>query len=357
MPEISKVDARELIQQTFNAFSGFLERNEHKLRGRQFDNVSFFLSNFTDWRRIVGRADIMNDLFRNLDAESYNYLLQQCFELADLYRLSTRDRLVGAVVKYGVAEVGSVTPTGISVENVSVPESGVAIQQNAAAPRSWRNNGNGTFTAEGGATLGGLFGGNWRERSGWPDGRVPEILRVGETVGRNDLLIRHFDDNLAVPIVSRFGEYALACIRAFIIHNVAYPVRRVSDSAVAAFFAEYGVELIVNDLSGDKFDATIINLPQGRTGRIAAVREWGRARVDAARDFKRAGVDAVRNWRRRAGTTQNYNSETSEHIFIGNPIIDRDGNTLSGVFMPDIENTVRRELVGRMSSFWLGSWF
>jgi len=98
MPEISKVDARELIQQTFNAFSGFLERNEHKLRGRRFDNVSFFLSNFTDWRRIVGRTDIMNDLFRNLDAESYNYLLQQCYELADLYRLSTRDRLVGARV-------------------------------------------------------------------------------------------------------------------------------------------------------------------------------------------------------------------------------------------------------------------
>jgi len=217
-----------------------------------------------------------------------------------LYRLSTRDRLVGAVVKYGVAEVESVTPTGISVVNASLPESGVAIQQNAAAPRSWRNNGNGTFTAEGGATLGGLFGGNWRERSGWPDGRVPESLRVGETVGRNELLIRHFDDNLAVPIVSRFGEYALACIRAFIVHNVAYPVRRVSDSEVIAFFAEYGVELIVNDLSGDKFDAVILNLPHGRTGRIAAVREWGRAGFEAARDWKRAGVDAVRDWRRRA---------------------------------------------------------
>jgi len=141
-------------------------------------------------------------------------------------------------------------------------------------------------------------------------------------------------------VSTNYKTALFACIRAFIIHNVAYPVRRVSDSEVAAFFAEYGVELIVNDLSGDKFDATVINLPQGRTRRFDAVREWGRAGFEAARDWKRAGVDAVRDWRRRAGTTQNYNSETSEHIFIGNPIIDRDGNTLSGVFMPDTDNTV-----------------
>ena len=48
MSVISKDNARALIEETFNAFSGFLERNDHKLRRRQFDNISFFLNNFSD---------------------------------------------------------------------------------------------------------------------------------------------------------------------------------------------------------------------------------------------------------------------------------------------------------------------
>ena len=47
----------------------------------------------------------------------------------------------------------------------------------------WIDNGDGTFTAEEGDTLYGLYGDNWREESGFGD-RDPGSLQVGETVGK-----------------------------------------------------------------------------------------------------------------------------------------------------------------------------
>ena len=48
--------------------------------------------------RILANPGLSNELFNGLDAESYNYLLRQCNELADLYDLPTKRRLKGAVI-------------------------------------------------------------------------------------------------------------------------------------------------------------------------------------------------------------------------------------------------------------------
>ncbi|MCL2381778.1 MAG: hypothetical protein FWC64_09350 [Treponema sp.] len=104
MSTLNKADARGLIEGTFNEFTRFLERNAGLLRDRRTPfTLTSLLWDLGDWKD-TGRADIRDYLFRDLSADGYNYLLRQCSELADIYQLSTRDRLRGASVENAVEE-------------------------------------------------------------------------------------------------------------------------------------------------------------------------------------------------------------------------------------------------------------
>ena len=89
MPAVSVLEAQELIMDTYNAYSKSLRLNK--------DNPStpfFYARNgLADLERILANPGLSNELFNGLDAESYNYLLRQCNELADLYALPTKRRL------------------------------------------------------------------------------------------------------------------------------------------------------------------------------------------------------------------------------------------------------------------------
>ena len=99
MSTISKDEARNLIEQTFADFISFLRRNK-----KAFSNPSMpyafraLIMDLPEWAS-AENPDDMDYLFEDLSAESYNYLLEQCFKLANGYRLSTRDRLAGATVE------------------------------------------------------------------------------------------------------------------------------------------------------------------------------------------------------------------------------------------------------------------
>jgi len=50
---------------------------------------------FLEWERVLNNSSLRNELFQELDEEGYNYLLDKCSELANLYNLSTKNRLMG----------------------------------------------------------------------------------------------------------------------------------------------------------------------------------------------------------------------------------------------------------------------
>jgi len=305
---ISVTEAQKLMFATFNEFKKILSLNRQNSSGP----FHLLIHTLPEWEEILARPALPSELFEELDTESYNYLLGKCYELADLYHLSTRDRLAGAVVKYGVAEVEPVTPTSISVGNTSLPEAEIVVQQNVVATSRWIDNGNGTFTAKSRATLYGLFGREWPALSGWPVNRDPGSLHAGETVGRNDALIGDFDENLGVLIKANFGGETLANIRNYIVQNVAYPIRRDSINEIATFFAQHGIALADIDVSGNEFNATVINLPQERTRRFDAVRGWGRAGFEAARD---SFTDVIsRRWSSFTNNLFNRNSTPEDNI-------------------------------------------
>jgi len=92
-------EARDLIERTFNEFIRLLEQSLDLLRDRHIPYPLISLPGYLhDWKSCEGE-DVRNYLFKDLNAESYNYLLQQCFKLANGYQLSTRDRLAGATVE------------------------------------------------------------------------------------------------------------------------------------------------------------------------------------------------------------------------------------------------------------------
>ena len=96
MSVISINDAQDLIMKTFKAFSSDLRRNRYNSQGT-YPQLSHTLN---DWERILARGEFPNELFKDFDAESYNYLLDKCHELADLYQLPTRNELEGKRVVY-----------------------------------------------------------------------------------------------------------------------------------------------------------------------------------------------------------------------------------------------------------------
>ena len=106
-------EARELIERTFDEYTRFLQRNLRLTRDRRTPfTLTSLLWDLGDWQN-TARADIRNYLFRGLSADGYNYLLRQCSELADIYRLSTRGRLAGANVEN--QETSGIEPMSIQL--------------------------------------------------------------------------------------------------------------------------------------------------------------------------------------------------------------------------------------------------
>ena len=99
MPAVPPSEARYLIEQTFNDFTRFLQRNKHLARDPKTPyTFTSILMDLKDWESSVKSTDTMNYLFKDLSAEGYNYLLEQCLELAEIYQLPTRGRLKGISV-------------------------------------------------------------------------------------------------------------------------------------------------------------------------------------------------------------------------------------------------------------------
>jgi hypothetical protein len=62
-------------------------------RNNRKGNYNFLYNDIPKWEKILASHEFPNELFDNLGAEGYNYLLQQCYELADLYNLTTKNNL------------------------------------------------------------------------------------------------------------------------------------------------------------------------------------------------------------------------------------------------------------------------
>jgi len=93
MSEITKDEAQQLILNTFNEFSRLLRHNKNN-RPMPFHAVSL-LSNVEDLERILAMDRFRNELFDGLSTESYDFLLRECSVLADIYSLSTKNKLRG----------------------------------------------------------------------------------------------------------------------------------------------------------------------------------------------------------------------------------------------------------------------
>jgi hypothetical protein len=91
MSKIPASKAQELIMDTFRSFSLVLVYNRRNI---QYLCPLLHQGSF-DLERILSDPELPNQLFDGLDAESYNYFLELCYELADLYNLATRDSLKG----------------------------------------------------------------------------------------------------------------------------------------------------------------------------------------------------------------------------------------------------------------------
>ncbi|MCL2382331.1 MAG: hypothetical protein FWC64_12230 [Treponema sp.] len=98
MPTVSSSEARHLIEQTFDDFIRFLRQNRHLTRNPKTPYaLTSILLDLEDWES-ARSPEIRNYLFEDLSSEGYNYLLEQCSELASLYNLSTKTRLQGSFV-------------------------------------------------------------------------------------------------------------------------------------------------------------------------------------------------------------------------------------------------------------------
>jgi murein DD-endopeptidase MepM/ murein hydrolase activator NlpD len=171
-------EIQNLIINTFNEYKDLLKRNRN---GEPF-LFPLNTSAIPEWERVLRNRGLRNELFDGLSPEGYKYIIDQCVELADIYNLSTKNRLMRMRIK--------------DVNAIPWPEPGFSELLDAAASgewpagqvlRGWLNNGDGTFTAQAGATLSVLFGRRWEEISDFR-GR-PENLKIGETVGLKNNMI------------------------------------------------------------------------------------------------------------------------------------------------------------------------
>ena len=189
---ISTSEARDLIEQTFADFTSFLRRKKVAFSSPSMPYAfRALIMDLPEWTSAKNPSD-MDYLFKDLSADGYNYLLQQCLELATIYELPTRGKLAGATVEKSIAPLPSKNAT---------PLFQAALSGNWAAGKvrhHWINNGDGTFTAKLGATLWVLYGNNWQEESGYTGD--PTLLQPGTVVGRNNTLIEKFDSRLGSEI-------------------------------------------------------------------------------------------------------------------------------------------------------------
>ena len=91
---ISIVEAQRLILRTYNEFLNLLREHRHVESGF----AGSVVMQLPEIERILGTPGFERELFEGLGSEGHKDLLLQCSELADIYELSTRDRLAGASV-------------------------------------------------------------------------------------------------------------------------------------------------------------------------------------------------------------------------------------------------------------------
>jgi hypothetical protein len=122
--------------------------------------------------------------------------------------------------------------------NREIPEDPIIINNNV---NYWVDNGDGTFTAQAGATLWGLYGSEWQRRSGYIGD--PARLQAGTIVGRNNVLIEEFDTGIGLEIKEQFGDAYHNIIRDFVVNRLAYPAKRVSAEEIEAYIIQHSGEL------------------------------------------------------------------------------------------------------------------
>jgi len=236
---ISTSEARDLIEQTFAEFTSFLRRKKVAFSspGTPYAFKALIID-LPEWASAQNPSD-MDYLFKDLSADGYNYLLQQCLELATIYDLPTRGKLAGATVEKSIA---------LSVSTNAAPFFQAALSGNWAAGKvrhHWINNGDGTFTAKPGATLWVLYGNNWQEESGYTGD--PTLLQPGTVVGRNNTFIEDFYKGLGTELKNTFefeqnplaGSIPQASL-ALTEHRMKYLKRRYADAERAEVGHEKG---------------------------------------------------------------------------------------------------------------------
>jgi len=122
MSTISVFEAQELIMSTYKEFSVKLRYNRHNSQGP----YPLLYNNSFEWERILSNPEFPNHLFEDLDAESYNYLLERCYELADLYNFSMKKKLKESRVAEEVYITQSFHPLPLQV---SLPDRDTGTRQ------------------------------------------------------------------------------------------------------------------------------------------------------------------------------------------------------------------------------------
>lgn len=83
-------EIQNLIINTFNEYKDLLKRNRN---GEPF-LFPLNTSAIPEWERVLRNRGLRNELFDGLSPEGYKYIINQCVELADIYNLSTKNRLM-----------------------------------------------------------------------------------------------------------------------------------------------------------------------------------------------------------------------------------------------------------------------
>jgi len=219
---ITREKAEGLVIKTYHQFSEPLAKlymqshADNSMESREVREIYFNYANAVganpDDKDIAGK--IKNNLGSSLktasDAELCDILLD-CHELSNLYNLP--------VIK-------EIPPDPVIADD----------------PKSrWLDNGNGTFTAMEGATLWGLYGSEWRDKSGYTGD--PAKLQKGTVVGRNNDVIEAFDSGFGIEVKKCFGEHLYNVIRDFVVNDAAFPAKHIGLDDINDYFGKLGLEM------------------------------------------------------------------------------------------------------------------
>jgi len=115
---INGKEAEELIMETFKSFKLVMEYNKHT-SSMPFPVLS---QDLQSWSLVLDKPEFANELFNGLCVDSYNYLLDKCYELAETYNLFIKDNLKGKkvanLVNYFYNTPG-LLPVGYNLNNTS----------------------------------------------------------------------------------------------------------------------------------------------------------------------------------------------------------------------------------------------